>query len=228
MNRKIYLFDYFTVIESKSLNVEFHSHIAQQISISLDSCPLKFETEDGVFEEMAVYLPSLKKHRFLSEACHNLNILIDDEASFKLDPKVIELRDLELQDINHNSVEKFLKELGLLSDNEMDQRIVKLFDIIKSYENLDEIKLKDVASKIALSESRLLHLFKDEVGVTFRKYILWQKLKRAVEAQAQGRSITDVAIAAGFSDSAHFSKFFKQSFGLSPKEIFKNSQFIQE
>ncbi|MGI4993477.1 helix-turn-helix domain-containing protein [Halobacteriovorax sp. GFR7] len=228
MNRKIYLFDYFTVIESESLNVEFHSHIAQQISISLDSCPLKYETEDGVFENMAVYLPSLKKHRFLSERCHNLNILIDDEASFTLDPKLIDHRELKLSDINHNSVEKFLKALGLLSDKEMDQRIVKLFQMIKSYESLDEIKLKDLAAKLALSESRLLHLFKDEVGVTFRKYILWQKLKRAVEVQVEGRSITDIAIAAGFSDSAHFSKFFKQSFGLSPKEVFKNSQFIQE
>ncbi|WP_412471604.1 helix-turn-helix domain-containing protein [Halobacteriovorax sp. RT-1-4] len=228
MNRKIYLFDYFTVIESESLNVEFHSHIAQQLSFSLDSCPLKYETEEGVFEKRFIYLPSLTKHRFLSESCHNLTILIDEDASFKLDVEHIDTRVLKLETINRKSVESFLKQLGLISNKELDERIIKLFQMIKDYENLDEVKLKDFANSLALSESRLLHLFKEEVGVTFRKYILWQKLKRAVDAQAEGRNITDIAIAAGFSDSAHFSKFFKQSFGLSPKEIFKNSQFIQE
>lgn len=227
MMREVYVFDYFTVIKSDSLNVDVHSHVAHQISISLDDCPLKFTTVEGEFEDYIVFLPSLKKHKFLSKTCENLTILIDDESSFHADLSSVDLSKFRLDQINESEIKRILLELGLLSDSKLDARIEEVIRIIQNEDNLESIKLVSMAKEVGLSQGRLIHLFKEEVGITFRKYIQWQKLKRAISLASNDLSITDLAVHAGFSDSSHFSKFFKSTFGISPKDIFNNSQFIQ-
>jgi len=70
------------------------------------------------------------------------------------------------------------------------------------------------ACGVHLSPSRLRHLFVEQTGLAFKTYLLWLRLVRALEVYAQGRSLTEAAHAAGFSDSAHFSRVFKRTFGL--------------
>ena len=67
---------------------------------------------------------------------------------------------------------------------------------------------------VFLSPSRLRHLFVEQTGLAFKTYMLWQRLTRALEAYAEGRSLTESAHHAGFSDSAHFSRVFRRYFGL--------------
>ena len=43
-----------------------------------------------------------------------------------------------------------------------------------------------------------------------------RRLEFAREQLAQGRSLVDVAIKAGFVDQAHFSRMFKATFGITP------------
>jgi AraC-like DNA-binding protein len=80
-------------------------------------------------------------------------------------------------------------------------------------------RVGDVARELAVSSSRVTHLFSAEVGVPFRKFVLWTRIKRAVEAHHAGFDLGASAIAAGFSDAAHFSRSFRAMFGLSPSLI---------
>jgi len=57
------------------------------------------------------------------------------------------------------------------------------------------------------------HLFVEQTGLPFRTYLLWRRLMRGLEAFASGASLTDAALGAGFSDSAHFSRTFRRMFG---------------
>jgi len=52
--------------------------------------------------------------------------------------------------------------------------------------------------------------------LSVRQYILWSRIQRATQAVVGGMSLTDAAMEAGFSDSAHFSKSFRATFGLAP------------
>lgn len=70
------------------------------------------------------------------------------------------------------------------------------------------------AAGVYLSPSRLRHLFVEQTGLAFKTYMLWQRLMRALEAYAEGKSLTESAHHAGFADSAHFSRVFKRYFGL--------------
>jgi AraC-like DNA-binding protein len=71
-----------------------------------------------------------------------------------------------------------------------------------------------VGAGVYLSPDRLRHLFVEQTGLAFKTYMQWQRLIRALEVYAVGRSLTEAAHAAGFSDSPHFSRVFKRFFGL--------------
>jgi len=76
----------------------------------------------------------------------------------------------------------------------------------------------EVASELAISESRFLHLFRQEMGIAWRPYLLWRRLLCAVEAIKHGRNATEAAYLAGFSDSAHLSRTFHNLFGMTLRD----------
>jgi len=79
--------------------------------------------------------------------------------------------------------------------------------------------LPEAAHAAALSPSRLTHHFTGTVGIPFRRYLLWRRLVRVVDEVAAGADLTRAAAAAGFSDSAHLSRTFRDNFGLPPSAL---------
>jgi AraC-like DNA-binding protein len=76
------------------------------------------------------------------------------------------------------------------------------------------LNLAGASAGVHLSPSRLRHLFVEQTGLAFKTYLLWLRLVSAVQVYSEGKSLTEAAHAAGFSDSAHFSRIFKRTFGL--------------
>jgi AraC-like DNA-binding protein len=70
-----------------------------------------------------------------------------------------------------------------------------------------------------LSESRFLHLFRDELGTSLRRYRLWVRLVHAGTAVAAGKNLTTAAIEAGFASPSHLADRFKTAFGLSATQL---------
>ncbi|TGK33281.1 AraC family transcriptional regulator [Leptospira gomenensis] len=91
----------------------------------------------------------------------------------------------------------------------------------------ETISWEEWAASTGLSESRLIHLFKEEVGIPMRKYIQWLRIKACVSYLAQGRSLTAASHEAGFADQAHMSRTFREMFGLKPSLFLKNSSSVQ-
>lgn len=87
-------------------------------------------------------------------------------------------------------------------------------------------RLDDAAAKVRVSPTRLTHVFTKEVGVPFRRFVLWTRIKRAITAFQQGADLTGSAVAAGFSDAAHFSRTFRSMFGLSPSLVLPVAEVI--
>lgn len=100
-----------------------------------------------------------------------------------------------------------------------DSRIVSACELIADARG-SKLSLGEIAAHVGLSEGRLTHLFKEVVGIPVRRYILWQKLRRAIEISAQeNRLFTDAAHEAGFADQAHFTRTFKEMLGFSPGDL---------
>ena len=73
---------------------------------------------------------------------------------------------------------------------------------------------------VHISPSRLIHLFREQVGVPIRRFTLWSRLRQVVRLAIDGATLTEAAHAAGFSDAAHMSNTFRQMFGFAPSALF--------
>jgi len=82
------------------------------------------------------------------------------------------------------------------------------------------LTLTRVADQVHLSADRLGRLVNEQLGLPFAAYVRWARLRAALVAVAfEGRSFTDAAHAAGFSDSAHLSRVTREMFGMTPTDM---------
>lgn len=97
------------------------------------------------------------------------------------------------------------------------QRVNRAIDHV--VRNLDgDLSLSAVARAACFSPFHFHRVFKALVGETLGQFVKRQQLERALYlmSHAPGRSLTEVALACGFSSSADFSRSFKQRFGAPP------------
>lgn len=97
----------------------------------------------------------------------------------------------------------------------LDPRIARAVALLASTSE-DGAGVGHMAGQAGLSPSRFQHLFTREVGVPFRRFRTWQRLRRAIGEIAAGHSFTEAAHRAGFFDQAHFARAFRQAFGAPP------------
>ena len=107
--------------------------------------------------------------------------------------------------------------------NTVEPRIQVIIDQINNC-NGSLPSINHLAEQVSLSTSRLSHLFSQEMGVSLKQYLLWQKLYHAGSRIATGELIMEAAVAAGFSDAAHFTRKFTKIFGLPPSKILKTTE----
>lgn len=108
----------------------------------------------------------------------------------------------------------------------MDKRIEDVFYKIEALED-KKISVKELASKICLSESRFAHLFKEETHIPVRQYLSWLRLLDALKMIIRGVSFTEAALESGFTDLPHLHKTFTHYFGVKLSAYLKNSRFLQ-
>lgn len=113
----------------------------------------------------------------------------------------------------------------LLRPPKRDPRLDRALELLPSW--LDRpVRLSALANAVHVSSSWLSHRLAAETGVPLRRYVVWLRLRRAVEAVLQGASWTEAAHAAGFSDSAHLSRSFRSNFGIAPSELLGRGQSV--
>jgi len=79
------------------------------------------------------------------------------------------------------------------------------------------IHVEDVARHCCLSNSRFLHLFGKEVGVSFTKFIIGMKIEEAKEMLVGSAiEISKIANELGYKSADYFSAAFKKKTGMSP------------
>jgi AraC-like DNA-binding protein len=106
----------------------------------------------------------------------------------------------------------------------MDERIARALAFIRK-SDARGLSLEAVAAEVFLSPSRFAHLFTEEVGLPFRRYLLWRKLSRSMDAFGRGGTLSQAAHAAGFADSAHLTRTFYKMFGIPPTAMLGSAEF---
>lgn len=83
----------------------------------------------------------------------------------------------------------------------------------------DQFGIAAMAAQTGLSASRVQHRFTAHTGIAVRPYLRWRRLLTAIDGVTRGLPLTDAAMAAGFSDAAHFTRTFRRHFGIAPSAL---------
>ena len=109
----------------------------------------------------------------------------------------------------------------------VDARIARAQEILTAAP-LRRVAIGDVAAAVSLSPSRLAHLLRPHLGLPVRRYLLWMRLRDAIQEIARGASTTAAAHAAGFADASHRDRTFRRMLGFTPSAARAVSQFVQD
>jgi AraC-like DNA-binding protein len=236
----------------RNIDTSAHDHHAIQIALSFDH-PFYISTPEGSFKKvMAVIIDSDQPHECRAGDNRFLLLNIDPMTTIgrALKKKYLTRRavtELPAEDSSpflrsieqslsvdhldslhvHDVSRQFVHRLSALEGSPVvDQRIEKVMRLLK--EKRGEIfKIEDLAAEVLLSPGGLTHLFKKQIGIPVKKYILWARIALAMQKAFETKDLREAAVHAGFSDTPHFEKTFRKMFGLYPSAILKNSQYVQ-
>lgn len=88
----------------------------------------------------------------------------------------------------------------------------------------EPIALEDAAEACSLSLSRFKVCFRQETGVTPREYINQIKIRQAQRLLDAGHSVTDAAMAMGFTTPNYFSVLFRKYTSMTPTEYLRRAE----
>ena len=224
---------------------DFHSHHAVQIALSLAQDGIQFQCPDGewntynaaiiaahqlhAFEARGKYVamifvePESREGQALQQLCVADGIAPVAEGTLSGEVAAIfacyknNVDDAELIAASRAVVARLTSTINVPL-MPLDKRIKRAIDIMRERVG-GTILLSDIADAAHLSPDRFRHLFVEETGIRFRPYVLWLRIEIALAAYAANKSLTEASHAGGFADSAHFSRTFKNMFGIAPSSI---------
>ncbi|HHT48701.1 MAG TPA: helix-turn-helix domain-containing protein [Firmicutes bacterium] len=83
----------------------------------------------------------------------------------------------------------------------------------------EDISLVTVARELNISPGYFSRLFKEEVGIPFKNYLIAIRMDKAKQLLGQsGLTVSQVAAAVGYTDPNYFSQAFRKYEGISPSE----------
>lgn len=90
------------------------------------------------------------------------------------------------------------------------------------HRNYSHIKVNDIASHIGINRSYLTTIFKNKLSVSPQEYLVSYRLNKARQLlQTTDLCIQEIAFRVGYDNPLTFSKMFKNTFGMSPKNYRK-------
>ena len=246
-----YLWDggFFIIGGGSAAIVPPHSHHAIQVTLAFDGCAAFRTGEDQPWREVrgAIVLPDVthsfdgrgragimlfvdpesREGRWLRQSLREPITPIPDARIERLVPPLIQFVERPLEamqptELIRHTVENLLA--GAPPSRSLDARVARALEFMRSAETT-RLSLEDVADTVFLSPSRFAHLFSENVGLPFRRYLLWRKLGRAMLAIGRGASLSQAAHEGGFADSAHLTRTYHQMFGLPPSVMMKGEFF---
>ena len=234
-----------------SLENDEHRHHALQITINLERGEFVVRQGDHDFSTQGIVVRPNAPHHVVSSDSWRAVLLLDPQTQYSQQIRrrftaAANIGSLEADDLEFcrqclaqfpaqaqpieaadHAISAIIERLaGPVHSTELHPRIASALSHIHNAQG-KELTLSQLAAHVFLSESRLSHLFKAEVGIPIQRYLQWYKVAQTAFNIGRGMSLTDAAEEAGFADSAHFSRTFRATFGITPSQILKRSRTVK-
>jgi AraC-like DNA-binding protein len=120
-----------------------------------------------------------------------------------------------VQSGNEARARQFLHGLRSLAEPlPLDPRIADACGLMRAGETAPSMDA--LAAHANLSASRFRHLFREQLGVSLKRYQLHLKCQRALALWRSGMNFTELAVAAGFYDQPHLNRTLRAMFDSLP------------
>jgi AraC family transcriptional regulator len=226
--------------------VPAHSHHAIQIVISLDEPFAICGHDENWRQGRGIVVRADAVHSFDCNGAFGAMLFVDPESSAgvrlqtvlaqditivpdtRLASSVLELRAFTEQPLAGMEVGALIRHCvhalspGPPPMRSLDARVTRVLNGIQASDDL-RVSLDTAAGMAFLSPSRFAHLFKQQVGLPFSRYMLWRKLTRAMLAIGSERTIADAAHAADFAEAAHLTRTFYRMVGMAPSVLMRGT-----
>lgn len=228
---------------------DWHSHYAASLIMALDA-PFRLELRDGTDETVQACVLAPNTENRVSIEGRFVSIMADADGSLfeplspllnganwaELDATVLTpvmsglkqlhekpLTEAEVRELADDIIETITGQRPRPLAVTLDRRISKVLSLIR--EALpDEPDTDVLAAAVDLSRSRLLHLFKEQLGLPMGQYLLWRRLFEAARLWDEGLSITEAAHQAGFYDQSHYTRTMRKMLDVTPSGIARNDK----
>ena len=88
---------------------------------------------------------------------------------------------------------------------------------------MEKLTLRDLASRLFVSDSYLSKLFRQEMDISFNDYLNKTRIEHSIDLMQQtDLPLLEIAGMVGFDDQSYFTKVFKRTTGKTPRQ-YKNS-----
>ena len=158
--------------------------------------PIYRPTNTALAEELRdtmLYIAGHPKASLLHQIGH-LCLFLDTlirSSSTRREPHGIQLRDFYIQEAVHFMERNYQRDLSV----------------------------EEIADVCKLNRSYFSKLFKESKGCPPQEFLIRMRLSKAAEMmKTTSSSIGDIAVACGYPNQLHFSRSFKQHYGVSPRE----------
>lgn len=227
---------------------DMHTHYAIQIALSYKGLIRVTDKANRKVTATGVVIPANTPHRVCADGQQKIAFIyfephsergralmaqfpFDGNSTYQLAPYVVSscIRELDIfeQGISSGSCDTNAIVSLLTCVNAkpltLDDRVQKAMDYIRNH--LEDVEsLDSLAVMLEISPRYLRRLFEQQVGMSLQRFRLWTKMRTALDRIAAGARFTEAAHAASFTDSAHFSRTFRDMFGIAPSAVMANSR----
>ena len=200
-----------------------HRHFAAQAVIS-DQPVRTLDAQSHAIEARCVLIDPLTPHR-IEPGAHAFIVYVEPSGAMTAEAEEL-LRPLPegappqilTQEANSSFWAAWLSSPSRPSPA-IDDRLLAALGRIEEVLPFGPVPLQLAAAQAGLSPDRFRHVFGEQVGLPFKRYVLWRRLRLAASELMAGSDVTTAAHGAGFADAAHFARTLKSMFGVTASQV---------
>ncbi|WMJ87086.1 helix-turn-helix domain-containing protein [Anaerocolumna sp. MB42-C2] len=221
-----------------------HKHMAKHLIFSLDG-DFGCKVDDMEIFCQGICIDSEIKHTVNADGSRLLIFLFEETSNLAEELTKQFLIGGEYKILDHKLVLSIIKiwerykqepvtlDLAILSacglcqesSGKYEERVCRLLESVRKMDGIYDDTICLLSKSLSLSQSRMSHLFKEQVGIALNSYLIFEKMRKAYTYIVNGENITKACIRAGFDSSSHFSSTCKRMFGLSFTDFKKDAVF---
>lgn len=218
-----------------------HSHLAMHFIAGLEG-KIHCDVQGDSFDAEAVFIASDVAHTAYAETGDMLVFLFDAAGSIAREAErkylrgkpyccipaetAIQIREICRENTPADTDRLITRLLGLDTSGNLprDERVTEVLEYLRSLDEIPGDITAQLCARVCLSQSRLSHLFSENVGISLHRYLAMDKMRKGyIHFQKYG-SITEASMRAGFDSPSHFAATCRRMFGISFSEFIKSGK----